>query len=78
MPRYFFNMRNGHGLVPDDEGTDLQDVEAAQQEAVRSIADLSKDLNLQEGQHRLSIEVTDANQQKVMEVVQTLEVRRTQ
>lgn len=78
MPRFFFNIRNGHGLLPDDEGRDFANLDAAQNEALASIADLSRGITLAEGPHRLSIEVMDAQAHKVMEVVQTLEVKRTQ
>jgi len=37
MPRYFFNVSNGHGLTRDEEGIDLQDQAAATQMAMDSI-----------------------------------------
>lgn len=41
MRRYFLNVRTGSGeLIPDLEGDDLQDVEAARAEALASAADL--------------------------------------
>lgn len=37
MPRYFFDIANGSGFVPDEEGVDLQDQAAAQRMAIDSI-----------------------------------------
>lgn len=37
MPRYFFQVRNGQRLTPDDEGIDLQDEAAARSMAMDSI-----------------------------------------
>jgi hypothetical protein len=37
MPRYFFNVSNGHGLTRDEEGIDLEDQAAAQRMAMDSI-----------------------------------------
>lgn len=37
MPRYFFEISNGNGFVPDEEGVDLQDQAAALHMAVDSI-----------------------------------------
>lgn len=42
MPRHFFHIRNpGNGLVPDDEGAEFEDFQAAQHEAVASVRDLA-------------------------------------
>lgn len=37
MPHYFFQVSNGQGLTPDDEGIDLQDEAAARAMAMDSI-----------------------------------------
>ena len=37
MPHYFFQVSNGQGLTPDDEGIDLQDEAAARTMAMDSI-----------------------------------------
>jgi hypothetical protein len=34
MARFYFHVREGEELIPDDEGVDLPDVSAARQEAV--------------------------------------------
>ena len=37
MPLYRFNLRNGHGLIEDEEGRELADAEAVRAEAVKGI-----------------------------------------
>jgi hypothetical protein len=43
MKRYYFDIRDGDGLAPDEEGLELPDIEAVQQEAALSPADLARD-----------------------------------
>jgi hypothetical protein len=40
MPKYHFQQRTGHSVVDDDEGSDLPDVEAARQYALRAAREL--------------------------------------
>jgi hypothetical protein len=40
MKRYYFDIRDGDKLVVDEEGMELPDVEAAQEVAARTLADL--------------------------------------
>ena len=44
MRRFYFDMRIGDDLGEDDEGSYLQDLEAVQKEALRVLADMTKDL----------------------------------
>jgi hypothetical protein len=41
MPRYFFHIRQGEDLIPDDEGAEFEDLEAARVEAAHSCRDLA-------------------------------------
>lgn len=43
MPRYFFDVRDGSGLYPDEEGLELSDLRAAEKEAAASLADMTRD-----------------------------------
>ena len=42
MPRYFFNMDDGRTAI-DNEGSDLPDLKAAQEEALVTTADMMRD-----------------------------------
>jgi hypothetical protein len=40
MGRFYFHIKNGDELIPDDEGTDLPDVAAATREALQAAREL--------------------------------------
>jgi hypothetical protein len=42
MRRYFFDVRNGHGVIPDNEGMELSTMDAVQDEAAYSLAEMAK------------------------------------
>ena len=74
MPRFFLNIRNGLGFIPDDEGQELPSAEHARDEAVKGARSL---LSAEVSEGRLDlrgrIEVTDG-QGKITEVVQFRDV----
>ncbi|MFK4726616.1 hypothetical protein ABIE89_007716 [Bradyrhizobium niftali] len=41
MAIYYFDLRDGDEIVPDEEGLELQDLLAVQEEAARALASLS-------------------------------------
>jgi hypothetical protein len=43
MKRYYFDLRYGNALARDEEGVELPDIEPAQEEAARSLADMARD-----------------------------------
>ena len=43
MPRYYFDLKDGNGTTPDEEGLDLRDLDAAQDEAARSLGGMAHD-----------------------------------
>jgi len=47
MRRYYFDFLDARGLVVDDEGRELSDVEAVQMEAARSLVDMARDCLLE-------------------------------
>lgn len=71
MPLYFFDIRNGKGLIPDEEGTQLADLQGAQREAV-----ISLDHAVGAAPHRITIEVRNEHWRPVLEATLTLEVRQ--
>jgi hypothetical protein len=40
LPRYFFHIRDGSSIIPDDEGMELSGMRAAHAEALQSADDL--------------------------------------
>jgi hypothetical protein len=43
MGRYYFHLKDGDEMIPDEDGTELQDVAAATREALRSARELLAD-----------------------------------
>jgi hypothetical protein len=43
MARYYFDLRDGDEFIPDEQGTELRDIEAAQDEAARALGGLAWD-----------------------------------
>lgn len=61
MAVYYFDIRDGHAFVVDEEGMDLRDVQAAQNEAARSLVGIAWDaMKSAEGlPQQMAIEVRD-------------------
>jgi uncharacterized protein DUF6894 len=62
MRRYYFDVIDEHGVAVDDEGLVLRDIEAAEQEAARSMADAARDEVLRQSAGaptQMSIQVRD-------------------
>jgi len=59
MPRYFFDSRNGDHFVRDDEGVELDGIEAARDQATLALRDLAKDAIPKETRREFVIEVRD-------------------
>jgi hypothetical protein len=64
MPRYYFDIREGDELAPDEEGMELSSLQAVQEEAARTLADMARDSvrSQHDGAgHQMAIEVRDEN-----------------
>jgi len=77
MALYFFDLRDQSGFVADEEGTELRDMRAVQNEAARALSGLAWDaMRLYEGTgQQMVIEVRDA-QGPVMEAKLSFEIAR--
>ena len=75
MPRYYFDMRVGDDIAPDEEGMELRTPQAVQEEAARTLADMARDAmrGRPDGAHQMSIEIRD-DAGPVMQVKFTFEV----
>jgi hypothetical protein len=43
MPRFFFDIHDGEDFTPDRQGLDLDDLEAAKEEAKKTLPEIVKD-----------------------------------
>nr|WP_028345992.1 hypothetical protein [Bradyrhizobium murdochi] len=78
MRRYYFDLREGDDLSPDEEGLELPSIERVQEEAARSLADMARDAvrkNRDGPGHQIAIEVRD-NHGPVLQVKFTFEIDR--
>ncbi|NOJ47819.1 DUF6894 family protein [Bradyrhizobium archetypum] len=78
MRRYYFDLREGDDLAPDEEGLELPSIERVQEEAARSLADMARDAVRRDhngADHRMSIEVRD-DDGPVLQVRFTFEIDR--
>ena len=67
MPRYYFNLKHRAGLVPDPEGTDLSDANAARTYAAEVVREL---LRHREAERRTCrLQVCDADHKPLFEVL---------
>ena len=55
LARFYFDIRDGTGLYPDEEGLELADQKAAEKEAARSLGELARDLATLEERHDFAI-----------------------
>ena len=55
--RYYFDIRDGENLYPDEEGLELADQTAAEVEAAQSLASMAKDLATLDERRDMAIEV---------------------
>ncbi|QIG92788.1 MULTISPECIES: DUF6894 family protein [unclassified Bradyrhizobium] len=78
MTRYYFDLRDGEELAPDEEGLELNSMQAAQMEAAKSVADMVRDVVYQSQRvhnHRMAIEVRD-DKGPVMQLKFTFEIEK--
>ncbi|KRR26446.1 hypothetical protein CQ14_02840 [Bradyrhizobium lablabi] len=62
MALYYFDLRDGDVLAVDEEGMELRDMQAVQEEAARSMADAARDAVLSQSAGsfaHMSVEVRD-------------------
>jgi hypothetical protein len=74
MPHYFFDTRDGADLIRDEEGVELDSMEAARDEATRGLADLAKDALPGAMRRELAVEVRDGGDQALLRAALWFEV----
>ncbi|MEE1609708.1 DUF6894 family protein [Microvirga sp. CF3016] len=76
MPQFYFDVREGARFTPDEEGLELDSLDAAEREAAVAAAEIGRD-RLPKGDSReIAIEVRDEHRQWVLTVRVSLEVDR--
>ena len=75
MPRYYFDTDDGDGFIRDEEGQDLDGVEAARLQAQAGLADMARDVVPGDGlQRRIMVRVRDESGKSVLRASLVLKV----
>jgi hypothetical protein len=74
MARFYFDIRENGETRIDDEGVELQDLDAAVREATEAIVQMARDFRPAEGSREISIEVRDTDGNRLMTVIIALSV----
>jgi hypothetical protein len=76
MPLFYFDAREGSKFIPDEEGVELANVDAAEREAATAAAEMGRD-RLPSGDTRdVTIEVRNEHGQRVLTVRVSMEIDR--
>jgi hypothetical protein len=76
MPLFYFEVREGSRFVPDDEGMEFPDIDAAEREAAEAAAGIGRD-RLPKGDAReITIEVLNEHRQRIITVTVSMTVDR--
>lgn len=74
MPRFYFNVSQGPKIIPDDEGLELDSLDAAEQEAMQALIQLGRDWLPRAREVR--IQVRDEQHQQVLALSVAIRVER--
>jgi hypothetical protein len=78
MPRFYFETREDTRIIPDDEGLEYPDLDAAEWAATETARNFGRDLLAQDGAHEVVVELRDEHRQVVSTIsvsVRTEKVR---
>ena len=76
LARYYFDIQDGAQIIPDDEGSEFDSLDAAVQEAVRSAAEIGEDRLAKGDTSDVVIEVRDEQNQRVCTVTASMRIDR--
>jgi hypothetical protein len=76
MPRYYFDVREGVRLVPDDVGLEFANIDAAEREAAECAASIGRDLLPTGCARSVTVEVRNTHGQRVVTATVTLALDR--
>lgn len=75
MPRYYFDVRDGH-LTEDDVGIEFDGIEAARDEAARALGEMARDVLPGSAVREIAIQVRDGTREPLLRTVLRFEVER--
>jgi hypothetical protein len=76
VPRFYFDTREGPKFIPDEEGIEFPDFDAAEREAAEAAAEMGR-YRLPSGDTRdITVEVSNEHRQRVLTVRVSIEIDR--
>ena len=76
MPRFYFDVREGSKFIPDEDGLEFPDLEAAEREAAESAASMGRDLLPKSDAREITVEVRNEHGQRVLTVTVAMHLER--
>jgi hypothetical protein len=76
MPRYYFDLRDGDHFLRDDVGVEFGGLEAARDEAARTLGEMARDVLPGAVRRVLTIAVRDGENEPLLEARLVFEVAR--
>ncbi len=75
MPRYYFDEYDGDDFFQDDEGLELDGIEAARAEARKALPDIARDVIPDDGDRRvMTVKVRDETGKVVVTAILALDI----
>ncbi|MFL4994616.1 MAG: DUF6894 family protein [Microvirga sp.] len=78
MPRFYFDVRDGPRFFADDEGRELDSLDAAEREAVTAAAQIGRDRLAKGDARAVTVEVRNEHGQWVLTVTVSVELHRVE
>jgi len=78
MFRYYFDVREGARFVPDEEGLEFDSLEAAEQEAACTAAEIGRDRLPKRDAREVTVEVRNEHSQRVLTVKVSIEIDKVE
>jgi hypothetical protein len=75
-PLFYFDVRDGHKLMRDDDGLEFPNIEAARDEATRALGELARDVLPGRAVREMAIEVRDEVKDPLLRTVLRFEIER--
>ena len=67
MPRFYFHMYADYQPIADEEGSELSDHKAAQQKALKAVAEAARSAPIDGARHTFAVHVQDEGGREVFE-----------
>jgi hypothetical protein len=76
MPRFYFDVRDDGSFTSDDEGREIDTLDAAELAAAEAAAEIGRDWLPKSDARAVTVEVRNEHRQRVLSVTVTMQVER--